>query len=79
MKATAMHASWRTVPKPYAASSLQCGKAGREPHPWRYERDGSLADDIPRSLCENDTPELKRGLASMDTWRRNSSDGSLDH
>jgi hypothetical protein len=45
MKATAMHASWRRIWKPYAVSSLECGKAGllriargSELHPWHYER-----------------------------------------
>jgi 2-dehydropantoate 2-reductase len=37
----------------------------------------SLADDVRSSLCGNDAPELKRLLASIDTWRRNSSVDSL--
>jgi hypothetical protein len=30
-----------------------------------------LADEVRSSLCENDAPELKRLLASINAWRRN--------
>jgi hypothetical protein len=30
----------------------------------------SLADDVRKSICENDAPELIKLLASIDTWRR---------
>jgi 2-dehydropantoate 2-reductase len=39
----------------------------------------SLAEDVRSSLCENNAPQLKRLLASIDTWRRDSIDDSLDH
>jgi len=39
----------------------------------------SLAEDVQSSLCENDGTEFKRLLASIDTWRRDSSNQSLDH
>jgi hypothetical protein len=39
----------------------------------------SLAHDVRSSLCENEAPELKRLLTSIDTLRRETSDQSLDY
>ena len=39
----------------------------------------SLADDVRSFLRDDEAPELRRLLASINTWRRNSSDDSMAH